>query len=460
MSKRFAIYFGLITAAFCMIFGVNAYCANETIRVGLVTGFSGISSVGIGGQSVMVGSSSGSSFSEIEYFDFSGGATVEKSNGYYVAVGGSFGSYAEAKAYGDAQTGYNIIPAYVGSGMWRAYLGAYDTNENAVLASGKFPGGGTVCAPKAVTVYIKGGNDRMIYDGDSNFAIAGDSVTNLGGGSYRGYIELYPAEGSFTAVNVVPLESYLCGVVPAEMPSGWGSEALKAQAVAARTYTVNKVNSGGETAYYNICDNTHCQMYTGTKAEAETATAAVKATEGQVITYGGELINAVYCSSAGGVTDDCENVWGNSVPYLKSVEEIEGAQVVEWNRSFTFSELSSLLSQNGADIGKLVYVSVVRSDNGRVYSMTFTGEKSSYTIQKEDIKTFFSPLGGSLKDRVFDISLNYDNGDGQFTLTIDGKGWGHGLGLSQYGAASMAAAGYSYEDIVKHYYTGVELSSY
>ena len=110
------------------------------------------------------------------------------------------------------------------------------------------------------------------------------------------------------------------------------------------------------------------------------------------------------------------------------------------------------------NIGKLVYINVQRSDNGRVYSMTFSGESGSYTVEKEDVRTFFSGTSeGTLQSRVFDISFEYGN---EFVLHIDGKGWGHGLGLSQYGAKAMSEAGYTYDEILKHYYKGIEITGY
>ncbi len=464
MKKKALLLFAVFIMVFTQVFVLNTYAVSSIVRVGLTTSFYGISSVQIGSQSLMTGYSSGNSFHEIEYMDFSQGAVVSKSNSYYIAVGGSFSSFAEASAYSSGLNGYSSLPAYIGSGIWNVYIGPYESNERAQAASVNYPYDAVVRVPGAYTLSIaSAAGNSFIYDFSGGyFAVAGDSVTLIGGSSYRGYIEFYPEGGGFTAVNVVSLETYLCSVVPSEMPSGWDTEALKAQAVAARTYTVNRLESGaGETAGYDLCDNAHCQMYTGTASEAASATAAVNETAGQVITYNGQLINAVYCSSAGGVTDDNINVWETDTPYLKSVEEIEGTEVVEWERRYTFSELTSLLAANNASIGGLVYVSVERSDNGRVCSMTFSGNQGTYTTENESVRTFFSgSADGSLMSRVFDISFEYDETGSEFTLVINGKGWGHGLGLSQYGAKSMAEAGYTYKEILTHYYTGVEIVNY
>ncbi|MCD7777002.1 MAG: SpoIID/LytB domain-containing protein [Clostridiales bacterium] len=463
MKKKILLLITVFVMIFSQVFISNTYGYSNVVRVGLTTNFSGFSTVNIGGQSVTAGYSSGNSFYEIGYFDLSQGAAASKSYSYYIAVGGSYSSYSEAETYSQSLNGYLTVPAYVGNGVWNVYIGPYESNERAVQASQNYPYEASVRVPGEYTVLVSSvSGNSFLYDYSGGyFAVTGDSAVNIGGSSYRGYIEFYPSGGGFTAVNVVSLDSYLWGVVPSEVPASWSSEALKAQAVAARTFTLNKISSGAESSAYDICDNTHCQMYTGTQNETASTTEAVNATSGQVITYGGQLINAVYCSSGGGVTDSSANVWGGETPYLVSVEEIEGAEVVEWERSFTFSELSNLLAASGANIGKLVYVNVERSDNGRVYSMTFSGEQGSYTIEKESVRSFFgSTAEGSLKSRVFDISFVYNDGSSEFTLEMKGQGYGHGVGLSQYGAKSMADAGYTYDEIIKHYYTGVEITSY
>lgn len=463
MKKRLFLLFTALILGFSIIFSIFAYGGTSTVRIGLESSFKDITSVSIGAQTVALGFSSSNSFNEIAYIDLSEGAAVTKSNSYYISTKTSYSTYEEAKAASAALTGYNAMAAYKGSGIWNVYIGPYETYERAISAVENYPNS-TLCAPTSTSMYLSSGSNRLVYDySGANFAVTGDSVTNLGSLSYRGYIEFYPTGGSaFTCVNVLPLETYLCGVVPSETPSGWNEEALKAQAVAARTYIENRMASGSyETNGYYLCDTDHCQVYSGTSAEAASTTAAVKATAGQVITYNGALINAVYSACSGGVTDDNINVWGQDTPYLKSVEDIDGTEFVEWSRTFTFSEFQSLLSSKGINIGEIVYVSIARSDNSRVYSMTFSGNTGTYTIEKEDVRTFFSSTAeGSLKSRVFDISFEYNEGTSDFTLYINGKGWGHGLGMSQYGANSMAAAGYTYDEILKHYYTGVEVGNY
>lgn len=458
----FPIFSGLLLT-FILIFSILAYGGTSTVRIGLVSSFKDITSVSVGSQTVVAGFSSSNSFNEIAYLDLSDGASVTKSTAYYIAVEGSFSTYEEAKTYSQGLTGYNAMPAYKG-GVWNVYIGPYESLERAQTAVSNYPYPSVLCAPSATSMYISSPSNRMIYDfSGANFAITSERITNLGSSSYRGYIEFYPTGGAaFTCINVLPLETYLCGVVPSEMPSTWNAEALKAQATAARTYAENRLSSGIEDGNgYDLCDTDHCQVYSGTAAEAESSTAAVNATAGQVITYDGALINAVYSACSGGVTDDNINVWGTDTPYLKSVKDIEGTEFVEWSRSFTFSQLSNLLAANGVNIGSVVYVSIERSDNGRVCSMTFSGNTGTYTIEKEAVRTFFSATEeGSLKSRVFDIEFEFNEATGEFTLIIDGKGWGHGLGLSQYGANSMAAAGYTYDEILKHYYTGVEITSY
>ncbi len=457
MKKKALAAAGIFIILLMGIFALNTYGSNEIIRVGLKAS-ENTTQVQIGGQTVMTGYSSVNRFTEVEYLDLSGGATVSKSYSYYIAVGGGFASYDEAKAYAAGLTGYNAIPAYKGS-TWNVYIGPYESNERAIQAHNNYKSDSVVCAPTANTVYLNGSGERMIYDCTSgNFAFAGDTLTNINGRTYRGYIELYPTSAGFSVVNVIALEDYLKGVVPSEMPSDWNIEALKAQACAARTYTVHMLAASDKSGGYDICDTTHCQAYNGAGGETASTNEAVSSTSGVIITYGGSPIDAVYCSSAGGVTDDGAAVWGTDTPYLKSVKEIDGAEVYEWSRTYSYDQLKSLLAANGAQIGKLVYMDVTRSANGRVQKMTFYGESSSFSVEGEKVRTFFSSTeGGSLQSRVFDISFDHSVSEG-FNLVMNGKGWGHGLGLSQYGANSMGQAGYTYDQIIKHYYTGVEIS--
>ena len=341
-------------------------------------------------------------------------------------------------------------------------------------------------------------------------ALAGDFIL-LGTRSYRGIIEFRPSGSSITAINVINLEQYLYGVLPAEMPHSWHIEALKAQAVAARTFAFNRLGGGGHAASgFDICDSTHCQVYDGTAREHENTTRAVRETDGLMLFHGGRTILANYFSSSGGATDNSEDVWFEARPYLRSVNEIHEFEPMVWTRTFTWYELTYAANRAGANIGAVTGISVSAIGvSGRATELTLHGTGGTWSVSREPIRNFFGPIGGNLPSRNFTIvgglpatpvvtatdgmwsgSVQLGNltvydvrgGTGNVFMgyifdgtsmrrvdysptmvsggtgiTINGRGWGHGVGMSQRGAEGMARLGFSYREILMHYYTGVEI---
>lgn len=140
-------------------------------------------------------------------------------------------------------------------------------------------------------------------------ALPDDAHFALAGRSYRGILEILAKKGGLTAVNLVPLDDYLLSVVPEEMPTDWPAEALKAQSIAARSFALHNRDRHGADGF-DLCTTTHCQVYTGVGAEKTASTAAIKATEGEVLFYGTEPIDALFHTDSGGMTENSENVWG------------------------------------------------------------------------------------------------------------------------------------------------------
>lgn len=262
--------------------------------------------------------------------------------------------------------------------------------------------------------------------------------------------------------ETMTMNEYLWRVVAAEMPASFEEEALRAQAVCARTYTLWKMDAGVHRQDgADLCDqSTCCQAYT-THEEAEerweqlsetyTAriSAAVADTDGQILVYNGLPIQAVFFSSSTAATEDAAAVWGSSVPYLISVDSPEGEEVPNYRSTVTLtaSELKNLLSAAGLNtnlsapssqwLGDISYTS-----SGRVAQLRLGGLTLSGTAVR-------SLLG--LRSACFEV----DETDGVFTFSV--TGYGHGVGMSQYGANSMASSGATWEEIVTHYYSGVEI---
>ena len=250
------------------------------------------------------------------------------------------------------------------------------------------------------------------------------------------------------------LEDYLTGVVLAEMPADFEEEALKAQAVVARTYTRRRMDSPkhGEAA---LCmDSGCCQGYLsaaeylgkgGTQASIDKVRRAVTATDGHVLVYDGALIDATYFSCSGGRTEDAAAVWGQDVPYLQAVESPgeEAAPRFSDQAEFSAAELAALLGlQNDGDPADW-FGAVTYTGGGGVDTILIRGQEFTGTALRKAL---------GLRSTAFTVSVRGT------TVTFTTRGFGHRVGMSQYGAQAMAQAGSGYEEILAHYYTGAELA--
>ena len=265
-------------------------------------------------------------------------------------------------------------------------------------------------------------------------------------------------------IQEMTMADYLWGVVAAEMPASFEEEALKAQACAARTYTVIKQNSASQKhPGADICaDSTCCQAYVerdaallrwGLSAQEneEKITRAVEGTDGLGILYQGEPIQALFFSSAAGRTVDAVEVWGNSVDYLKSVDSPEGEEVPNYRSQAAFSaeevRTLTLAAYPGADLSgdpSGWFGEIVRNEGGTVTSLKLGG----VTLTGGQARTLFS-----LRSAAFTVT--WDGSQFLFDVT----GYGHGVGMSQYGANAMAKEGKSFEEILTWYYTGTQVAA-
>jgi len=252
------------------------------------------------------------------------------------------------------------------------------------------------------------------------------------------------------------LEDYLTGAVLAEMPAAFHEEALKSQAVAARTYACKAAATGGKHGNGSVCTApVCCQAYIseedylsqgGTEQNLEKVRAAVAATSGQVLYYGGELIEATYFSSSGGSTEAAVAVWGTDFPYLQAVNSPGEEASAHHRRSVSYTPLAfqkvlgaMLPGTPDAWFGEVVYTA-----GGGVETMEIGGQ--AYTGQQ--LRSLLA-----LDSTAFTIFVAED------IITITTRGYGHRVGMSQYGANAMAEAGHTYDRILLHYYPGTELLS-
>ena len=268
-------------------------------------------------------------------------------------------------------------------------------------------------------------------------------------------------------VEEMDMETYLRGVVRAEMPASFELEALKAQAVAARTYLLYKMERGGSANHpeADICDDINCCNAYKSEAEAaanwgmstavyeEKIRRAVAETDGQVILYEGAPVLAVFHSSSAGATQDSGDVWQNSLPYLQSVDSPEGADAVPnyYSKvSFTLTDfkerfIAQYPTANLSGSPSNWFTNISQTENGAVLSLEVGGVPLSGT----DLRSL---LG--LRSTTFTISFT----DTEVVFSV--TGYGHGVGLSQYGANVLAEEGWTYEEILEHYYTGASVGVY
>lgn len=342
---------------------------------------------------------------------------------------------------------------------------------------------GKVGSHKVVSVGVRG--NKIAVNGKALDSVvtlkpsSGDIFT-FEGKSYRGALTLRANNGAMMVINAVPLESYLYGVVPQEAIPSWPAAALEAQAVAARTYALHTMEQN-KNQLYDVSTSTDHQVYGGVSGETQSTTAAVNHTKGIVMLYNNRPINALFHSDGGGYTEDSVNVWGNDIPYLKGVKDFSNSHssASNWTVSTSRSALEGKLNAASKGVGKLKSIQLTplgnpgkatadRGVSGRIKSATFVGTAGKVTVSGDDLRGM---LG--LKSTLFDFYVNQNpassTGKSYHTFTgkndtvyIKGHGWGHGLGMSQWGAAEMAkraGAGDTnyYQTILRHYYSGITL---
>lgn len=339
----------------------------------------------------------------------------------------------------------------------------------------------------------------------------------INGEEYRGGLDFKTVNGKNVIVNVVFMNNYLYGVISREMSPSWHQEALKAQAVCARNYAANNLNKHADEGF-DLCCNVHCQAYSGTRFETENSYAPVEETSNQVITYNGKLAELYYSASAGPRTEDVKNVWGNSVPYLVSVENNyeDTANIPNgiWTGSVTADEATTIMRNKGYNVGEVQSIKATEySENGRVIKLEVKGTNGTKVFEREACRTIFNTVTKSqmftvsgngeagesvpsvnttngkdvsikkvneivmltaagratleakqlfvtngIYQKTYDITTN-NGGEKNTAFVFEGKGWGHGVGMSQYGAKGMAEAGYKYVDILLHYFPGTNLEN-
>jgi stage II sporulation protein D len=298
----------------------------------------------------------------------------------------------------------------------------------------------------AIAAKASGGNVSLnnLKAGEVTIEPAKDGYVWIGDRWYRGRVRLIPQNGSILAVNHVNLEDYLYSVVGAEAVASWPLEALKAQAVSARSYALYKRNTSGN-KLFDLDTTQATQVYKGLDTEYITTHKAVNETRGQVMTYKKKVILAVFHSSSGGHTENVEDIWTSPLPYLRAVADYDHqSPVFQWTKTFSETEMENIVS----GVGKIRAMIPERTTPfGRVVTMKVLGDRGAKTLSGDDLRDALD-----LRSTLFRVA----DVDGEFQIT--GRGFGHGLGLSQWGAYFLAKQGVSYSRILDHYYKNAALS--
>lgn len=348
------------------------------------------------------------------------------------------------------------------NGEFRVLYGDFSSAEEAERIRSRYKLPGTVYTPDTASIrVISGKTSQTLYtpeNEETSLAIvplsaAGEGLTEYCGNRYRGGFTCTVFNASLlTVVNYVGLENYVKGVIPYEMNYNWPYEALKAQAVCARTYVVYNQDQYAEYGF-DITDDTMSQVYRGTLEANETTDAAVEETEGEFVRYKGEICEIYYSASDGGATESGKNVFGSDRPYLTGKTD-PFEQAVDYSmRSWTIwrsgTDISRRLTEREYNIGTVTALEPVYSDTGNVIAINFIDDAgNSLLVEGRDCYTC---LG--LNNCRFTVEQ-----DGE-SFSFQGSGLGHNCGMSQWGANAMASVyGYDYEDIIRFYFTGAYIA--
>ncbi len=332
-----------------------------------------------------------------------------------------------------------------------------------------------------IEVTLEPSGNVAVAEGEVVVAPRGNSAFVLDGVSYAGNVRvLLGADGKLMLVNTVPFETYLEGVLPHEMgdPGADGYDALKSQAVAARTYALERTRShSGEP--FDVYAGVQDQVYQGLKGRTKHASSSVRDTRGMVLNHGKELVKAYYCACCGGHTSDIRLVWPKREPagYLFGVPDHDGVNPgafcrdyknFRWRYSFTGKELGEMLrktlpSRLGVEpsrVGELIDIGIEDwTPSGRVSAVVIRTTRDEYTIAGDEIRWIL--MADPSKGRILpSIMFKFDKimeGNRVVFLSIAGGGNGHGVGMCQNGAIAMAKKGYTYRMILGHYYPGCDV---
>lgn len=515
LPKKILKFF-LICFIFVALYDCRKVSAASDIRVGLEKLYSGKDIITIYNSSLKIGYCVKDSFHSELLLKSKNGFTFETVNSDY---------YGENRYYSSYSAAYKALQNYIldgdepemalcGQKKWRLYFKKNKLKNNTKPEK--------VNAPELIRLSF--GSKKILINASEPGAYpqfkaaSGDGLIQMGSRKYRGRIEIGKyGKSSLSAVNIVNIESYLKGVVTCEMNSSWEPEALKAQAVCARSYAVAKCGFKADSSIkspYVINDTDASQVYGGADKETAAAINAVNNTTGKILYSNGKPLPAYYSSTSGGATEFSSDIWGsNSYNFTGVFDEYETSpEQKPWTVSYTFDEFYNLLISKGYSIGKNItdiYPEVI-SGSERVSRLKIKYNGGSISIDGSKLRSLFKLPSTKFKtvlntsEELYRISvISSENEteeqatDALYVISADGKtgkitdgtdqliiisdnnmtnypiekspqnyisfigmGSGHGIGLSQSGANGMASKGFNYEEIINYYFKNVQIKGF
>ncbi|MFZ5862811.1 MAG: SpoIID/LytB domain-containing protein [Nitrospirota bacterium] len=278
---------------------------------------------------------------------------------------------------------------------------------------------------------------------------------SVDGALVRGDLVITVRDRRVFVVNELRVEDYVRGVVPSEVPSDWPMEALKAQAILARTYVLyKKAERAG--ADFDVDATVRSQVYGGVPSEDGRASEAVRATAGRVVSFGGRLAFTPYHSTSAGRTEDATEIWGVDQPYLKGVDCSFDSEspAAQWTRRIPLDEIEAALDRAGYLVGPIASMTpAARNRSGRVSSIRLLHAGGSLVLKGEDLRRIIGYQ--RLPSMRFDVTAFTVNPESRrVEAWFEGGGWGHGVGLCQWGMKALAERGWAAERIIAYYYPG------
>jgi stage II sporulation protein D len=298
--------------------------------------------------------------------------------------------------------------------------------------------------------------DRSVFSRDSVKSslrvLSSTGIIDIDGTQYRGMAEIHNVMGSLHIVNVVKIEDYLCSVVPGEISVSWPIEAIRAQAVAARTYAYYHIMKR-QSDLYDLDATNASQVYKGISVENDATTAGVRDTEGQIMVYENQPILAFFHSTCGGSTVDNDMVWsGEKIPYLagRECKYCKDSPYYRWTEDMPLVEVKQVIATRYPSVGRIEGIRFAKK-NGRVVDAIVRHNSGQIRMTGNEFRMIFPEK--KIKSMYFDArKIGH-------SLHVSGRGWGHGVGMCQFGMKGMAHRGANYRQILTYYYRGIAIES-